>query len=49
MALCRKIKKYLKTSDFTITDLTQYPPSRSAAGYEGFVSQLTRGIDPMAE
>ena len=44
-----RIKYYLKTSDFTVTDLTQYPPSRSAAGYESIVSQLTRGIDPMAE
>ena len=49
IALCGKIKEYLKTSDFTVTDLTQYPKSRSAAGYEGFVSQLTRGIGPMTE
>ena len=37
----------MRTSDFTVTDLTQYPTSRSAAGYVGFVSQLTRGIDPI--
>ena len=51
IALCGKIKYYLKTSDFTVTvtDLTQYPTSRSAAAYGGFVSPLTRGIDPMAE
>ena len=33
----------------TCNHLTQYPTSRSAAGYGGFVTQLTRGIDPMAE
>ena len=49
IALCGKIKLYIKTSDFTVSDLTQYPTSRSAAGYVGFVSQLTQGIDPMAE
>ena len=42
IALCGKIKYYLKTSDFTVTDMTQYPTSNP-------VSQLTRGIDPMAE
>ena len=45
----RKIKKYLKTSDFTVTDLTQSRTYRSKAGYVGFASQLTRGIDPMAD
>ena len=48
----RKNKIINKTSDFTVTDFQQFflPSLRtSGAGYVGYVSRLTRGIDPMAD
>ena len=46
----RQNKIIFKNIDFTvIIDLTQSRTFRSMAGYVSFVSQLTRGIDPMAD
>ena len=46
------ISKYSQNATRQYQTLFYYPTSRSAAGYYGyvgFVSQLTRGIDSMAE